>query len=276
MTMSQRLITKADGQLEPFDPTKLETSLQRAGATSTVRAKILGRILHDLQPLASTENIYTRAYEMLKEEDIAPVAARYSMKRAVFALGPSGFPFEQFLSEVLRGHGWKTQTDLMMIGRCAPHEVDVLAEKDGRRVGIEVKFHNEQGGKTDIKDALYVHARYEDLKQAPLQSSRVTEGWLVTNTVFTRNAIRYARCANLTIIAWDYPRTRGLSAMIEEARVHPITALTTLSESEKRRLLEKKIVLCKSVQTKHLLEEYGVAPGKIPHVLDEAHQLCGI
>lgn len=274
--MSHTLITKADGTLEPFDPTKLESSLQRAGASSTIRAKILGRVLQDLKPMASTEDIYRHAFSFLKEEELLPVAARYSMKRAVFALGPSGFPFEQFLAEVLRGHGWKTQTDLMMTGRCAPHEVDVLAEKDGRRVGIEVKFHNEQGGKTDIKDALYVFARYEDLKQAPSASSRVDEGWLVTNTVFTRNAIRYARCANLHIIAWDYPRTRGLSSMIEEAHVHPITALTTLSDGEKRRLLENKIVLCKSVQTSHLLEEYGVAPGKIKHVIDEAQRLCGI
>jgi hypothetical protein len=143
-------------------------------------------------------------------------------------------------------------------------------------VGIEVKFHNEQGGKTDIKDALYVHARYEDLKQAPVQSSRVDEGWLVTNTVFTRNAIRYGRCSNLTMIAWDYPRTRGLSSMIEEARVHPVTALTTLSDAEKRRLLDKKIVLCKSVNTPHLLEEFGIAPGKISHVTEEAKRLCGI
>ena len=269
------LIKKADGQLEPFDPTKLETSLQRAGATSVVRAKILGHVLRELKPLATTEAIYRHAFELLKEEAASPVAARYSMKRAVFALGPSGFPFEQFLSEVLRGHGWKTQTDLMMVGRCAPHEVDVLAEKDGKRVGIEVKFHNEQGGKTDIKDALYVHARYEDLKQAPTISSRVDEGWLVTNTVFTRNAIRYGRCSNLTMIAWDYPRTRGLATMIEEARVHPVTALTTLSDSEKRRLLDKKIVLCKSVQTAHVLEEYGIAPNKIPRVLDEAQRLCG-
>lgn len=274
--MAHTLITKADGEFEPFDPTKLESSLQRAGATSTARAKILGRILHELKPMMTTEQIYRRAYEMLKEDEQAPVAARYSMKRAVFALGPSGFPFEQFFAEVLRGHGWKTQTDLMMVGRCAPHEVDVLAEKDGHRVGIEVKFHNEQGGKTDIKDALYVHARYEDLKQAPTASSRVDEGWLVTNTVFTRNAIRYGRCANLTMIGWDYPRTRGLSNMIEDARVHPVTALTTLSDSEKRRLLDQKIVLCRSVQTAHLLEENGVAPGKIPHVLDEAQRLCGI
>jgi hypothetical protein len=274
--MSSQLITKADGTLEPFDPTKLETSLQRAGASSTARAQILGQIMRDLRPLTSTEEIYRHAFQLLKEQEIAPVAARYSMKRAVFALGPSGFPFEQFLAEVLRGHGWKTQTDVMLVGRCAPHEVDVLAEKNGRRVGIEVKFHNEQGGKTDIKDALYVHARYEDLKLAPTESSRVDEGWLVTNTVFTRNAIRYGRCSNLTLLSWDYPRTRGLSAMIEEARVHPVTALTTLSDGEKRRLLDNKIVLCKSVSTVHLLEDNGVAPGKIPHVIDEAKRLCGI
>lgn len=273
--MAHAIITKADGTLEPFDPTKLEQSLQRAGATSIARAKILGHVLKELKPLASTEDIYRHAFKLLKDLELVPVAARYSMKRAVFALGPSGFPFEQFLSEVLRGHGWKTQTDLMMVGRCAPHEVDVLAEKDGRRVGIEVKFHNEQGGKTDIKDALYVHARYEDLKQAPTLSSRVDEGWLVTNTVFTRNAIRYARCANLTILSWDYPQTRGLSAMIEEAGVHPVTALTTLSDGEKRRLLDKKIVLCKSISTAHILEEYGVAPQKIASVIDEANRLCG-
>jgi hypothetical protein len=270
------MIKKADGEPELFDPTKLERSLQHAGASSTIRARILGRMLHELQPLMTTEDIYRRAYEMLKEEEVAPVAARYSVKRAVFALGPSGFPFEQFLAEVLRAHGWKTQTDLMMIGRCAPHEVDVLAEKNGKRVGIEVKFHNEQGGKTDIKDALYVHARYEDLKKSPLHTSRIDEGWLVTNTVFTRNAIRYARCANLTIIGWDYPRTRGLVSLIEDARVHPVTALTTLSENEKRRLLDRKIVLCKSVGVPHVLKENGVPDGKIAAVIDEAKRLCGI
>ncbi len=273
--MSHILITKADGARERFDPAKLERSLSHAGASTTVRARVLSQILHELQPLMTTEQIYRRAFELLKLGEVAPVAARYSMKRALFGLGPSGFPFEQFLAEVLRGHGWSVRTNMMLTGRCAPHEVDVLAEKNGKRVGIEAKFHNEPGGKTDIKDALYVHARYEDLRQAPLESSRVDEGWLVTNTVFTRNAIRYARCSNLTILSWDYPRTRGLMTMIEEARVHPLTALTTLSDGEKRRLLENKVVLCKSIQMPHLLQEYGVAPGKIPLVLDEAQRLCG-
>jgi hypothetical protein len=121
-----------------------------------------------------------------------------------------------------------------------------------------------------------VKARYDDLRQAPAKSSRVDEGWLITNTVFTRNAIRYARCANLTILGWDYPRSRGLMQMIEEARVHPLTCLTSLSEAEKRRFLENKVVLCKSVQTPQVLRDHGVAPGKIPQVLEEAHQLCAI
>lgn len=274
--MKHFMITKADGEHELFDPVKLERSLSRAGASSTARARILAQVVRELRPMITTEEIYRRAFDLLKLEERMPVAARYSIKRAVFALGPSGFPFEQFIGEVLKAHGWTVRTDIMLTGRCAPHEVDVLAEKEGRRVGIEAKFHNEPGGKTDIKDALYVKARYDDLRQAPTASSRVDEGWLITNTIFTRNAIRYARCANLTILGWDYPRTRGLMQMIEEARVHPLTCLTSLSEAEKRRLLENKVVLCKSVQTPQVLRDHGVAPGKIPQVLEEASQLCSI
>jgi hypothetical protein len=270
------LVTKADGEQEAFDPAKLEHSLQLAGASSTVRAKILARIMQTLREGIQTEDIYRYAFDMLKREEKVPVAARYSVKRAVFSLGPSGFPFEQFLAEVLKAHGYRTRTGVSLMGRCAPHEVDVLAEKGGKRVGVECKFHNEPGGKTDIKDALYVKARYDDLRNAPEQSSRVDEGWLVTNTRFTRNAIRYAQCSSLRLIGWDFPRTRGLLEMIEEARVHPLTCLTTLSEGEKHRFLDRRIVLCKDLQQKHLLQEYGVRPDKIPHVMEEASQLCGV
>src|SRR3989344_1776788 len=270
------LITKADGEQEPFDPAKLEHSLQLAGASSTMRARVLSHVMHEMHPGMMTEDIYRHAFELLRREEKIPVAARYSIKRAVFALGPSGFPFEQFLAEILRAHGWKAQTGVALNGRCAPHEVDVLAEKNGKRIGVEAKFHNDAAGKTDIKDALYVHARYEDLRVTPEASSHVDEGWLVTNTRFTRNAIRYAQCSGLKLIGWDYPRTRGLLALIEEARVHPLTCLTTLTDTEKRRLLEQKVVLCKHVSAPHILREFGIKPDRIPRVLDEAKQLRGI
>jgi hypothetical protein len=276
MQQPKMLITKADGEREPFDAVKLEHSLAHAGASSTTRARIVAHIIHELHPNIMTEDIYRHAFQLLQEHEQTPIAARYSMKRAVFALGPSGFPFERFLAEVLKAEGWHTQTGVIMMGRCVSHEVDVLAEKAGRRVGIEAKFHNDPSGKTDVKDALYVKARYDDLKAAPQQSMRVDEGWLVTNTRFTRNAIRYAQCSNLQLIGWNYPRTRGLLTMIEEARVHPLTCLTTLSEGEKRRLLDQKIVLCKSIQVPHLLQENGIKQAKIPQVIEEANRLCGI
>src|SRR3990167_3099616 len=112
------LVTKADGEQEPFDPAKLEHSLALSGASTTMRAKVLAHVLRELKPgpirdgssnaaSMTTEDIYRHAFQILKREEVTPVAARYSIKRAVFALGPSGFPFEQFLAEVFRGHGWK-------------------------------------------------------------------------------------------------------------------------------------------------------------------------
>lgn len=275
MEPTLRVVTKADGETEAFDVSKLETSLKHAGASPKIRADIIETVRHSLPNGSTTEAIYKRAFELLRREEDKPVAARYSVKRAVFALGPSGFPLEQFLAEVLKAHGWKTRTGLAMTGKCVPHEVDVLATKDGVRAGIEVKFHNSAGIKTDVKDALYVHARFEDLKQAPRKEDVVDEGWLVTNTRFTRNAIRYGRCSGLKLVGWDYPNGGGLVTMIESAGVHPVTALTTLSDGEKRSLLERNMVLCRGIsKSGHVLREHGVQESRIPQILEEAKRLC--
>ena len=53
--------------------------------------------LQELKPGMTTEDIYKRAFELLHSQE-HPIAARYSIKRAVFALGPSGFPFEKFFA----------------------------------------------------------------------------------------------------------------------------------------------------------------------------------
>ena len=82
--MNHSFITKADGTQEAFDPVKLEHSLALAGASSTARARVIARVLKELRPGIATEEIYHHAFEALKEEDVPPVAARYSIKRAVF------------------------------------------------------------------------------------------------------------------------------------------------------------------------------------------------
>jgi hypothetical protein len=268
-------IVKADGEEELFDESKLDDSLIRAGASEVVRKRIIDRIVAEMKEGMTTSEIYRYAFNLLRKDERRPVAARYSIKRAVFDLGPSGFPFEQFVSQLLQTDGWHTETGVAMTGKCTPHEVDVLAQKDGKKVGIEVKFHNAAGTKTDVKDALYVHARFEDLKESRDQGMKVDEGWLMTNTRFTRNAVRYGKCSGLTMVGWDYPRGNGILDMIEKSGVHPLTCLTTLTDSEKRKFLEKNIVLCKSItQGKHLLQEFGISSQKTDEVLEEASRLC--
>lgn len=269
-------VIKADGEEETFDPEKLNHSLERAGAAALARDYVITYITDLLQhaPL-STEEIYKRAFALLKKRDQMPVAARYSIKRALFELGPSGYPFEEFFGEVLRSHGWRTEHSVILRGKCVEHEVDVLAYKDGKRVGIEAKFHNTPGIKTDVKDALYVHARYHDLAGAIEPRDKVDEGWLVTNTRFTDQAIRYGECVGLPMISWDYPRRGNLLDLIEEGQVHPLTCLTTLTPTEKQNLLGSNIVLCRSVGTSgQILKEHGVHPNRIAAVQEEAQKLC--
>ncbi|MBP9669361.1 MAG: restriction endonuclease [Candidatus Pacebacteria bacterium] len=273
--MPSILITKADGEQEPFDLNKLRESLTRAGVPEEHVDSVVRHVLNEVHDGMSTSAIYSHAFSYLHKSFEAPIAARYSVKRAVFDLGPSGYPFEQFVAAILRMQGYSARTGLALTGKCAPHEVDVLAELKGHKVGIEVKFHNTPGVKTDLKDALYVHARFEDLKAAPDEASRVDEGWLVTNTRFTRNAIRYGRCAGLTMVGWDYPRGHGILGLIEETGIHPITCLTTLNQSEKRHFLDQNIVLCKAIRDDHaLLGGIGITGQHAKDVLAEANQLC--
>ncbi len=242
------LVQKMDGSLEPFDIDKLKHSLRKAGASEKAVEEISTHIASEVYNGITTQEIYAHAFEILKHYERRPVAARYSLKRAIFDLGPSGFPFEQFIAQMFKALGYKNvQTGRRMKGSCAEHEIDVYAEKDGKRVGAELKFHNTPGFKTDLKVALYVSARFNDLSQ------KIDEGWLITNTKFTQNVKKFSSCSGLKLLGWDYPHNNSLVNIIEKSAVHPITALTSLNSAQKRTLIERDVVICK--QALKLLHE---------------------
>ncbi len=269
----QILVKKMDGELEPFDIEKLKNSLKNAGASQRAIDTISEHIEKELYPGVTTQEIYAHAFEILKHFEKKPVAARYSLKRAVFDLGPSGFPFEQFMAAVFKELGYRqVKVGVQMQGSCAPHEIDIYAEQNGKNIGAELKFHNTPGFKTDLKVALYVWARFKDLLVA---KHNIDEGWLITNTRFTRNVIKFAECSGLKILSWDYPNGNGLVKIIERSKVHPITALTTLKASQKKMLIERDIVTCK--QALKILEEtgnLGIAHGNLSELKDELISLC--
>ncbi|OIO30583.1 hypothetical protein AUJ77_02115 [Candidatus Nomurabacteria bacterium CG1_02_43_90] len=272
-------VIKTSGERQPFSLTKLRRSLVRSGADSETVERIVDHIIPELHNGMRTSAIYKHSYSILKRNKY-PVAIRYSLRKAVMELGPSGFPFEKFIAEILRVKGYTARTGVILPGFCVSHEVDVLMEKADRHIFVECKFHNQQGIKTDVKVALYVHARFLDLQKGhDLKEAgsvpRVHEGWLVTNTKLTSDAIQYANCAGLTIIGWDYPEQGNLQDLILETGVHPLTFLSTLSTHEKMALLGKGVVLCSDLKKDNThLKAIGISDDQIKKVVNEIDRVC--
>ena len=255
-------------------------SLARAGADRATAHEISEVIGEELFDGITTQEIYRRAFARLREHRRG-IAARYSLKRAVWDFGPSGFPFETYVAALFRAEGWEAATDRIVMGACVEHEVDVVAHKGNEFLYVEAKFHNSPGFKTDLKTALYVKARMDDIRAARAAKkekdgkSGIVRGLLVTNTKFTTHASHYASCAGLELLSWEQPHGATLHDRIDAAGLYPITALTTLNRREKMLLLEKRIVLCSElISNTRALAEAGVTGNKATAVLEEAGTLC--
>lgn len=271
-------VLKADRTRELFDQSKLEFSLKKAGASGLVVNQIIEHIKAHLGKDITTHEIYKHAFELLNKGE-QPVAIKYSLKRAIMELGPSGFPFEDFIAEIFRQKGFNAETGKIVRGFCVEHEVDVVAWNDEKLIMVEAKFHNELGIKSDLKIALYVKARFDDLRKMKFDYGKkdreLDEGWLITNTKFTSTAIEYGSCqGGIRMIGWNYPPVGNLHDMILESKLHPLTCLVSLNGREKKVLLDQGVVLCKTLlENTQLLEAIGLNDIKRKKVLDEIESL---
>lgn len=271
------MVTKVDGNVERFDHRKLAHSLRRSGANEALVRDIVAHIEAEMSDGMSTDDIYRHARSLLKDTH-KTAAIKYSLRRALFSLGPTGFPFEDFLAQLFQTQGYQTKTGVMIRGRCVEHEVDLIAYKRDHCFIAEAKFHAHPGVKSDLQVALYSHARFQDLKGMRLSQSQpceIVDSYIITNTKFTNVAIEYAKCVGIKLLSWNYPREKTLQDYIEEASIYPITALTSLSVQGKRLLLENGVVLCKDMANKRdLLRSLGFAAGKIETIIEESVNVC--
>ena len=268
-------IIKADGVRELFNPTKLEHSLRKIGTTKEIADQIIAEIQANLVDGNTTKEIYRQAFSLLRRKQ-KPVAVRYSLKRAIAELGPTGFPFEQFVAEIFKSQGYKTLTGQIVMGVCVPHEVDVVAWKGDELIMVEAKFHADYSMRSDLKVALYVKARFEDLMKNTYKyggvERKLTKGMLITNTKFSTTAIQYGECAGLNMIGWNYPQGKNLHHMIEGNNLVPITALFSLTQTEKKMLIANNLVLSKQLNAE-ALKSYGLPENKIAQVLQEVEDI---
>ncbi|MFZ2522530.1 MAG: ATP cone domain-containing protein [Minisyncoccia bacterium] len=270
-------VVKADGTRQLFDQSKLEHSLKKAGAGSKAVTEIINHVASHLSQDITTHEIYKHAFELLQKED-QPIAIKYSLRRAIMELGPTGFAFEDFIAEIFKQDGYQAETGKIVKGFCVEHEIDVVAWNKEKLIMVEAKFHNELGTKSDLKVALYVKARFEDLMKMKFDyggERNLDEGWLVTNTKFTSTAIEYGSCqGGIRMVGWNYPPVGNLHDMILEAKLHPLTCLVSLNGREKRELLSQGFVLCKTLFEKpELLQSVGITGDRKKEVLDEIDSL---
>jgi len=275
--MPEFYITKYNGEKELFDPNKLKSNLLKIGTSPEIADLVLEEVAKNVKDGITTREIYKLAYSLLKKHQ-RPVAIRYSLKKAVADFGPTGFPFEKFVAEIFKAQGFNIDTDRIIKGHCVEHEIDVIAWNEQKLILTEVKFHTDFSMKSDLKVALYIKARFDDLANTKIviggKERTMTEGWLVTNTKFSQTAIDYGQCQNLNMVGWNYPFSNNLHNMIEKAELIPLTALTTLNTAEKNMFLARGIVLSKSLLNESLLKDLGFSDTKIKNITTEVNDLC--
>ncbi|MCB9813928.1 ATPase [Candidatus Nomurabacteria bacterium] len=270
-------ITKADGSTEIFKVEKLRRSLRRAGADPEEVSRIITQVDKDLYDGIQTQEIYRNAFSLLRNSR-PTAAARYSLRRALFNLGPSGFPFEKFLARLFNTDGYETVTGIILNGKCAPHEIDVAAYKADHSFIGEAKFHSRPGVKSDLQVALYSYARLLDLREAkicPEDICGVKEFWLITNTKFTSTALDYGNCVGLKMLSWDFPKNNNLHDRIQRAGIYPITVLQNLSTSQAETLISYDIILCRDIIERiDVLQHLHLSKSKRETLLNEVNEIC--
>jgi hypothetical protein len=270
-------ILKASGEIEAYSEEKVRRSLQNAGVGHSDIEYILHELNRKVFDGMSTKEIYRVAYRLLKKNS-GHLAARYHLKRAIMELGPSGFPFEKFISEIFSRQGFSTSVGTFLEGKCITHEIDVIAQYKNQYLVMECKYHNSPGHVSDVKIPLYIHARFNDIKSnmtdKPEMKNKVLQGWVVTNTRFSYDAIQYGNCAGLRLLGWNYPLKGSLRQIIDSLGLYPITCLTSLAKFEKQRLLDNNIILCKEIDNAgEKLIRLGFQANRAKNIAREAYQL---
>jgi ATP cone domain/Restriction endonuclease len=231
-------VTKRSGEIEEFDRAKTKVAVMRAGASSEDADDIIERLMPRLYDGITTEEVYRLVRAMLN----ARTAARYGLKKAILALGPDGRNFETLVFRLFQAMGFQAKVRETVQGKCVSHEIDVTLEKDDVRYMVECKFHNSLSIKCAIQTALYTYGRFLDVDAAfDLQCP-----YLVTNTRFTSEVVKYADCVCIRLLGWRQPEQGGLEELLERYRLYPVTILD-LKRSDIRMLLEKDMVLVKDI-----------------------------
>lgn len=266
--MKTHYIKKRSDKFEKFDFKKYKKSLVRSDIPQDITEEIVSE-LGDARQYFSTKQLNSKTYKLILRKSKL-FAANYNMKQAIFNLGPTGYPFELLCAELYRVKGYQTKVSVIKRGRCVKHEVDVVAKRKDGIIYCECKYHNRKNFMNDIKIPLYIYARSIDIQEANPEEQFIYA--LISNTAFSKDAIRYANGVGLLLYAMNYPEKNTLIDILKKYKAYPVTVLHSLRQRDKKALLELKVIVIKQIK-KNVLETLGLTPNEITKVLQEINFL---
>lgn len=250
--MKRHYVINFRGEKEPFSFRKVYQSAKRAGASDALAKEAAQDVVQALYPGIRTSEIFSIVKKIVARED-SKAGIRFSLKKAIKKLGPTGFPFEKYVGAIFKNFGFQVKLNQHLPGLCLKYEIDFLAQKNGLLYVGECKFRNLLQRKAIHSNTVLENfARFLDLKEGSFLSQTKFRDFkirpaLVTDARFTSNAIKFSKCQNIKFFGWRYPKDKGLEYFIEKRNLYPITILPSLRSYLAEIFLSKNIVLVKDL-----------------------------
>lgn len=267
-----QIVIKRNKIKEPYHPSKIIKSLEKLKVSRDKIEEILFLIDKNLPSLVTTDQLFRFIYDYLKRDN-GEKSYRYNLKKAILALGPTGYPFEKFIAHLLSFYGYQTKHNLFLEGKCLKYEIDILAELEGKIYIGECKFRHYWNKKNDLHVVLYSYARYLDLKNNFSQESYPL---IVTNTKFTQEGIKFSTCYGIKLISWNYPPTENLVYLIEFKKIYPLTIFDFISLKNLKNLFNNDIILVSDFISKdknYLRKISGLSLTEIDKIFQESKKI---
>ncbi len=246
--MSSLFVIKFNGEKEPFSIKKVYRSAKRVGASEELAKKIARIIKKEAYSGIKTSEIFKRVKRLLQQK-IPRAAVRFNLKEGMKKLGPTGFPFEQYIGAVFSENGFKIKLNKYISGFCCKkYEIDFLAEKNNFLYIGECKYRHLPRHKVHTDTALANYARFLDIKKRySFRKDIKLKSLLITNAKFTTRAIKYSECVGVELLGWNYPRNKGLEYLIDSQKLYPITILPSLPRFLAKIFASKKMMLAQDI-----------------------------
>jgi len=266
-------VLKANGEKARFERNKIIGTCLRSGVSRKNAERIASEVANRVRDGMRTKDVLKMVLQKLDALETGH-GEKYRLREAVSALNPEFNEFEKYVAHLLQAHGYKTKWNQIVQGQIIEHQVDVIAEKDGKKLLVECKHHRNPHRMTGLDVPLTYWAILDDIQKGKNYYDNM---WLVTNTKFSMHAIKYARAKGLIMTGWAQPKANELSTLAHKTGLYPITVLN-LQEQELTKISKAGFLLLNELvltDEREFQRRTGLSKKRVSDILNKAGRVIG-